>query len=99
MPHTKSAKKSLRQNEKRRLKNRAVKKAIKTQIKKVEAVAATGPVDALRKEFNLAAKKLDKAAARRIVHPNLAARKKSQLARLVHEKEIGPKAPPAEKER
>jgi small subunit ribosomal protein S20 len=86
MPHTRSAKKSLRRNEKRRLQNRAVKRAIKTQIKKV-LTAAAGPIDQLRAEFNLAAKKLDKAAAKRVVHPNLAARKKSQLAKLVHAKE------------
>jgi small subunit ribosomal protein S20 len=93
MPHTRSAKKSLRKNETRRLHNRAVKKAIKTQIKKV-LTAAEGPIDQLRAEFNLAAKKLDKAAARRVVHPNLAARKKSQLAKLVHAKEAaGPPAP------
>jgi small subunit ribosomal protein S20 len=95
MPHTKSAKKRLRQNEKRRLSNRAVKKAIKTQIKKVLEIAQTSPVEQLRQEFNLAAKKLDKAAAKKIVHPNLAARKKSQLARLVHEKENAAKAAPA----
>lgn len=95
MPHTRSAKKSLRKNEKRRLHNRAVKKEIKVQVKKVLA-AASGPMDQLRAEFNLAAKKLDKAAARRVVHPNLAARKKSQLARLVHAKETAGQAAPAQ---
>jgi small subunit ribosomal protein S20 len=93
MPHTRSAKKSLRKNQKRRLHNRAVKREIKIQIKKV-LTAVEGPIDQLRAEFNLAAKKLDKAAARRVVHPNLAARKKSQLARLLHGKEnAGQQAP------
>ncbi len=91
MPHTRSAKKSLRKIEKRRLHNRAIKKTIKTQIKQVLAAAA-GPIDQLRTEFNLAAKKLDKAAAKRVVHPNLAARKKSQLAKLVHAKEVAGQA-------
>jgi small subunit ribosomal protein S20 len=90
MPHTKSAKKSIRQTEKRRLHNRAVKKAVKAQIKKVMA-AAEGPIEQLRTEYNLAAKRLDKAAAKRVVHPNLAARKKSQLARLLHQKEAAGK--------
>jgi small subunit ribosomal protein S20 len=94
MPHTRGAKKRLRQNEKRRLKNRATKSAIKTQIKKVLAASKEAGADQLRKEFNLAAKKLDKAAAKRIIHPNLAARKKSQLARLVHEKTTAGKAAP-----
>jgi small subunit ribosomal protein S20 len=90
MPHTPSAKKRLRQYEKRRLRNRAAKSAIKTQIKKLLAVAKEGNVEQLQQEYNLAAKKLDKAAARRIVHPNLAARKKAQLARLLHEKKTRP---------
>jgi small subunit ribosomal protein S20 len=85
MPHTRSAKKNLRKSEKHRLRNRAAKKAIKTQIKKVLALQA-GSLDVLTKEFQLAAKKLDKAAAKGIVHPNLAARKKSQMAKLVYAK-------------
>ena len=95
MPHKNSAWKRLRQNRKRRLHNRAVKKAVKTQIKRVlEAADANEPIDQLKKEFNLAAKKLDKAAVKRVVHPNLAARKKSQLARLVTTKEKAAQATP-----
>jgi small subunit ribosomal protein S20 len=81
MPHTSSAKKHQRQSEKRRLANRATKKAIKTQIKHFLATAAEGNAEKLQTEYNLAAKKLDKAAAKRVIHPNMAARKKSQLAR------------------
>jgi small subunit ribosomal protein S20 len=92
MPHTRSARKQLRKSEQRRLHNRAVKKAIKTQIKKVVATADGDNVDQLNKEFVAAVRKLDKAAAKRIVHPNLAARKKSQLARLLHAKKTGGKA-------
>lgn len=91
MPHTRSAKKSMRKSEKRRLHNRAVKKAIKVQIKKVLALVKSGSADELRKEIVLAIKKLDKAAARRVVHPNMSARKKSQLARLLHKKTTGAK--------
>ncbi len=93
MPHTKSAKKRLRQNEKRRLANRATKSALKTQIKKVLTAAQSGSVDDLRKEYNLVAKKLDRAAAKRVIHPNLAARKKSQLARLVNQKQTAGATP------
>jgi small subunit ribosomal protein S20 len=86
MPHTKSAKKRLRQTEKRRERNRAAKKAVKTQIKKVLQAAKSGTAEQLQQEYNLAAKKLDKAAAKRVVHPNLAARKKSQLSKLLQTK-------------
>jgi small subunit ribosomal protein S20 len=86
MPHTQGAKKRLRQNVKHRLHNRAALRDVKTQIKRVEAAAATGNVEELKKAYNLAAKKLDKAAAKGVVHRNLASRKKSQLARLVQQK-------------
>jgi small subunit ribosomal protein S20 len=88
MPHTSSAKKHQRQSEKRRLANRATKKAIKTQIKRflTTAAATEGTAESLQAEFNLAAKKLDKAAAKRVIHPNLAARKKAQLARKLNAK-------------
>jgi small subunit ribosomal protein S20 len=93
MPHTRSAKKNLRKSEKRRLANRACKKAIKKQIKAFLA-ALEGPLDEARKQFALTAKKLDKAGAKRVIHPNLADRKKSQLALQLHAREKGaaPKA-------
>jgi small subunit ribosomal protein S20 len=84
MPHTRSAEKRLRQNEKRRLRNRAAKKAIKLQIRTFLAAVKEGGDAAA--EYKVTAKKLDKAAAKRVVHPNLAARKKSQLARMLHAK-------------
>lgn len=89
MPHTRSAKKNLRKTEKRRLHNRSIKRTIKKQIKQFLA-ALDGPVEALDKEYNLAAQKLDRAAAKRIIHPNLAARKKGQLARAVNKKKAAP---------
>jgi small subunit ribosomal protein S20 len=92
MPHTSSAKKRLRQTEKRTLHNRAIKKSIKTQIKRVLA-AKDAPIEQLQTEYKLAAKKLDKAAAKRVIHPNLAARKKSQLARLLNKKAAPQEAP------
>jgi small subunit ribosomal protein S20 len=90
MPHTRSAKKNVRKIEKRRLHNRAVKKTIKKQLKSF-AEAQDAPIEQLRAEFKLAAKKLDKAAAKRVIHPNLAARKKSQLARVLKSKETAAK--------
>ncbi|MFM7151671.1 MAG: 30S ribosomal protein S20 [Gemmataceae bacterium] len=85
MPHTKSAKKSLRKTEKNRLRNRTTKRIIKTHLKRFDS-ALSGPVDAVQTEFNLASKKLDKAAARGILHRNTVARKKSQMARQLQKK-------------
>ena len=84
MPHTPSAKKSLRQTAKRRLSNRAAKKVIKIQVKKLTEPEKDTPLAKLQAELKVAIKKLDKAAAKRVIHPNTAARKKSQLTRLVN---------------
>jgi small subunit ribosomal protein S20 len=86
MPHTRSAKKNVRKNEQRRLRNRAVKSVIKTQIKKFAEIVTSGTADQVKAEFKVTIRKLDKAAAKRVIHPNLAARKKSQLAKLMHGK-------------
>ncbi len=85
MPHTNSAKKNLRKSDKRRTHNRAVKRTLKTHMKRFFE-ALEGPAEAVQAEYNLAAKKLDKAAARRVIHPNLAARKKSQMAHAIQAK-------------
>jgi len=92
MPHTKSAKKSLRQDEKRRARNRAVKKVLKNQLKKLAGVHTDGTAEQKQAEFVAAVKLLDKAAARRVIHPNAAARKKSQLARQLAAKPAPAKA-------
>lgn len=86
MPHTQTAKKRGRQNAKRRLHNRAVKKSLRLHIRSVLTAAQGGAADKLQAELRAAIKKLDKAAAKRVIHPNTAARKKSQLARLANSK-------------
>ena len=64
MPHTPSAKKHQKTDEKRRIHNRAVKRTIKTEIKKFEDAVASGTLETAQKEFVVAVKKLDQAAAR-----------------------------------
>ena len=81
MPHTKSAEKRLRQSEKRRIRNKATIKGIKKQTK--EFVTALAGTDAAAKATALGAvaSKLDKAAARGVIHKNKAARLKSKAAK------------------
>lgn len=97
MPHTPSAKKHMRKSLKQRMHNRAVERMIKEQIKDVLEVAKSGKADDLKKAINIANKKLDKAAAKRIIHPNMAARKKGQLAKLLNKKAAPAPAPAAKK--
>ena len=83
MPTTKSAKKRLRQSLERRATNRATKSSIKTQVRKVREAIAAGDQAKVDAEFRLAAKKLDRAGAKRVIHPNAAARTKSRLQHLM----------------
>ena len=90
MPNTTSAKKRLRQNETQRERNRATKSAIRTQMKKVLQAVQSGDLPKAEEEFRLAAKRLDRAAARRVIHPNTAARYKSRLQRLIKQAKPAP---------
>ncbi len=79
MPNSRSAAKRLRQRKGRTLRNRMVKTSLKTQTKKVLKALDGGDVVAAETEFRTAAKKLDQAGAKGVIHPNSAARKKSRL--------------------
>ncbi|HKQ63700.1 MAG TPA: 30S ribosomal protein S20 [Methylomirabilota bacterium] len=77
MANTKSAMKRIRQAERRRLRNRAMRSKIRGAIK-----TARGAEGAARPAAILEAiRTLDKAVTKGVVHRNTAARKKSALAR------------------
>ena len=83
MPNTSSAKKRLRQNVVRRERNRAVKSAVKTQIKKVLSAIDDGNIELAETEYRTAAKQIDRSGAHRVIHKNAAARKKSKLQKVI----------------
>lgn len=80
MANTKSALKRMRQEEARRLRNRAVRSRIRTVLKTARAAAATPGGDP-RAIVLEAIRALDKAVTKGVIHRNTAARKKSALAR------------------
>lgn len=80
MPNIKSTKKRLRQSIVRRARNRALRSAVRTQCRKVGEAVAGGDLARAEAEFRLAAKKLDRAGARNIIHRNAAARLKSRMS-------------------
>jgi len=82
--HSLSAKKRVRQNDKRRTINRARKSQIKTQIKHFEAELTKGDLDAASEQYRLVAQKLDKTAATSTMHKKTTARKKSRLAKKLN---------------
>jgi len=81
MPHTKSAGKRLRQNEKRRLRNRAVAKNIKKVRRAVADDLKAGDVAKAATDAVAVQATLDRAATKGYIHPNKAARLKSRLAK------------------
>ncbi len=85
MANIKSAIKRAGTNEKARLRNKAVKTNLKTTVKKFDAAVATGEVEAAQAAYNEAAKKLDMAAKKNVIHKNSAARKKSSLAKKLNQ--------------
>jgi len=87
MPVTDSSAKALRRDKKRTKVNRRRKDAMKEAIKKVESLVEDGDTEAAKEALPEAQKAIDKAAKDNIIHENKAARKKSQLARLVSDNE------------
>ena len=83
MPNTPSAKKRLRQNEARRLQNRAARSSLRTQIRRVREAVKAGDSETAQTEFRRAQKSIDQAASRNLIHRNAAARTKSRLVKIV----------------
>ena len=84
MPRIKSAKKAMRQAKRRAVLNRAQRSTLRTALKRVRA-AETATVAA--EAYGVAAKLLDRAARKGLVHPNNAARHKARLAAYVKTKQ------------
>jgi small subunit ribosomal protein S20 len=84
MANIKSQKKRNIQNEKRRVRNVAVRSELKTRIKGATIAAETGEEDAAEK-LELAQKRLDKAATKGIIHKNQAARRTSRLMKAANQ--------------
>ena len=79
MPNIKSAIKRVKVNKKKNLRNRMIKSAMKTQLKKFDAALSAGEVDAALLSATQAA--VDKAVTKGVIHKNAANRKKARLAK------------------
>ena len=78
MANIKSQIKRNRQNERRRLRNKAVRSELKTRVKTAVSAAEQGAADSAE-SLRLAIKRIDKAAAKGVIHKNQAANRKSRL--------------------
>jgi small subunit ribosomal protein S20 len=74
----------VKKSRKRRLRNQSVKSAIKTFVKKTRQTIASGELETAQTLVAATASLVDKAAKRKIIHPNTASRRKSRLARRMN---------------
>lgn len=79
MANIKSSKKRIKVTQAKTLRNKMIKSALKTAIKKYETAVTAGNVDEAKVLLGSAIKSIDMAASKGIVHKNVASRKKSRL--------------------
>lgn len=85
MPNNAAAEKRMRQDQKRRLRNRSTKSIVKTEITKARQAITTGTnADAAAEAVRSAVSELDRAAKKGVIHPNNAARRKSRLMKQLN---------------
>jgi small subunit ribosomal protein S20 len=80
MANTASARKRIRQNEKRTVRNRARRSRVRTFLRKVEQAIAEGDKSIAQEAFKAAQPELQRAATKGVLHRNMVARKLSRLS-------------------
>jgi len=88
VPHHKSAKKALRQSEKRRLRNRAFKSRVKTEIKKFLNYLQEGNLEKAENQLRLTQSLLHKGVSKGIFHWKKAGNKISKLFQKLNKAKI-----------
>ncbi len=83
MANTDSARKRIRQTERRTARNQARKSRMRTFVKKVEVAIASGDKEAAAAAVQAAQPELQRAATKGVVHKNLVARRMSRLSARV----------------
>lgn len=81
MPNIKSAKKRVLVIEKKTMKNKAIKSALKTQVKKFLAAVEAGDKELATKLFPETVAAIDAAASKGVIHKNNANNRKAKLAK------------------
>lgn len=80
MANIKSQIKRNKQNEKARLRNKAVKSELRTLVRRFREAAQAGDAEQAQAALKDAGRKLDKAASKGVIHKNQAANRKSAMA-------------------
>jgi small subunit ribosomal protein S20 len=77
--NSRSARKQIRASERKRVRNRTVRSAVRTRVARARRSLVSGQTADLESEVRSAVKALDKAAEKGVLHRNNAARRKSRL--------------------
>ena len=80
MPHSLTAKRRVRQTQKRRLRNRSAISMLRTEFKRFDAAVAAADAEKAAREMRGLGKHLDMLVTKGIIHKNQAARRKSRMA-------------------
>lgn len=83
MANIKSQKKRILTNEKARLRNKAVKSALRTHVRKFREAVEAEDAEKAQELARVASKALDKAVSKGVIHKNQAANRKSAIAAQV----------------
>lgn len=83
MANIKSQIKRNKTNEKRRVRNQAVKSELKTFVRKTREAIEAGDADVAADALKATSRKLDKAVSKGVIHKNQAANRKSKLAKQI----------------
>lgn len=89
MANTRSAEKRVRQSEKARKRNAAIRSTVRTAVKKVRKALEQNDVQAAQELLRAATRTIDKAHSKGVLKTNTARRKISRLARAVAAKAAG----------
>ncbi len=84
MAHSLSAKKRVRQTVKRNARNRARKEILKQDLKGFTAALASNDAGKTETQLNKVVQRLDRIAAKGVIHKNTAARKRSRLTKKLN---------------
>ncbi len=87
MANIKSQIKRNKQNEKARMRNKAIKSALRTHVRKFREAADSGNVEQATVALRVASRQLDKAVSKGVIHKNQAANRKSAIAKRLAELE------------
>jgi small subunit ribosomal protein S20 len=88
LPISTSAQKAARTGERKRLRNRSIKSATKTYVTKAENLIHGSELEPAQTAVLKAISVLDKAAKKKIIHPNTASRRKSRLMKKLNKAQL-----------